>query len=89
MTVDEMTHAIERVYREQARAMPHWLEHYNTRRPHSSIGGRPPISRVHNLCGQDSWTLPSGSLSPSHRHQVTAAAQTTFVTNVSEPAVPL
>lgn len=36
------------------RALPHWLEHYNTRRPHSGIGNRPPISCVHNLCGQDS-----------------------------------
>jgi len=26
-----------------------WLEHYNHRRPHSAIGNRPPISRVHNL----------------------------------------
>jgi transposase InsO family protein len=26
-----------------------WLEHYNNRRPHSAIGNRPPISRVHNL----------------------------------------
>jgi transposase InsO family protein len=34
-------------------ALPYWLDHYNTRRPHSSLGGRPPISRVHNLCGQD------------------------------------
>ena len=24
-----------------------------TRRPHSSLGGLPPISRVHNVCGQD------------------------------------
>ena len=35
-------------------ALPHWLEHYNTRRPHSAIGDQPPISRVHNLRGQDS-----------------------------------
>ncbi len=35
-------------------ALPHWLEHYNTTRPHSAIGNRPPISRVHNLRGQDS-----------------------------------
>jgi transposase InsO family protein len=35
-------------------ALPHWLAHYNQRRPHSSIGGRPPISRAHNLPGQDS-----------------------------------
>jgi transposase InsO family protein len=40
-------------HRDRAHALPHWLEHYNTRRPHSSLGGRPPISRVHNLCGQD------------------------------------
>jgi transposase InsO family protein len=39
-------------HREQA--LPHWLEHYNHRRPHSAIGNRPPISRVHNLRGQDS-----------------------------------
>jgi len=37
----------------RARALPHWLEHYNTRRPHSGIDNRPPISRVHNLYGQD------------------------------------
>jgi transposase InsO family protein len=37
----------------RAQALPHWLEHYNQRRPHSAIGNRPPISRVHNLCGQD------------------------------------
>jgi transposase InsO family protein len=36
------------------RALPHWLDHYNQRRPHSSLGGRPPISRAHNLSGQDS-----------------------------------
>ena len=37
----------------RAAALPHWLDHYNTARPHSSLGGQPPISRVHNLCGQD------------------------------------
>ena len=36
------------------RALPHWLDHYNTARPHSSLRGQPPISRVHNLCRQDS-----------------------------------
>ena len=35
-------------------ALPHWLRHYNQRRPHSSLGGRPPISRAHDLPGQDS-----------------------------------
>ena len=40
-------------HHDRAAALPHWLHHYNTRRPHSSLGGRSPISRVHNLCGQD------------------------------------
>jgi transposase InsO family protein len=35
------------------RALPHWLEHYNQRRPHSSLAGQPPISRAYNLSGQD------------------------------------
>jgi transposase InsO family protein len=34
-------------------ALPHWLTHYNHTRPHSGIGNRPPISRVHNLREQD------------------------------------
>jgi transposase InsO family protein len=41
-------------HHERAAALPHWLNHYNTRRPHSSLRGAPPTSRVHNLCGQDS-----------------------------------
>ncbi len=36
------------------RALPYWLEHYNTRRTHSSLGDRPAISRVRNVCRQDS-----------------------------------
>jgi len=33
-------------------ALPHWLRHYNERRPHSSLGGgQPPISRALNLPG--------------------------------------
>jgi transposase InsO family protein len=42
-----------RSHRHRNTALPHWLEHYNTRRPHSGIGNRPPISRIHNLRGQD------------------------------------
>jgi transposase InsO family protein len=41
-------------HRHRRQALPHWLEHYNHHRPHSSLGGTPPISRVHNLRGQDS-----------------------------------
>jgi transposase InsO family protein len=33
----------------RASLLKDWLEHYNHRRPHSAIGNRPPISRVHNL----------------------------------------
>jgi transposase InsO family protein len=40
-------------HHDRAAALPHWLHHYNTTRPHSSLGGRPPISRVHNVRGQD------------------------------------
>jgi transposase InsO family protein len=35
-------------------ALPHWLQHYNTRRRHSGIGNRTPIERVHDVLGQDS-----------------------------------
>jgi transposase InsO family protein len=31
------------------RALKHWLGHYNHSRPHSSLGGQPPITRAHNL----------------------------------------
>jgi transposase InsO family protein len=34
-------------------ALPHWLKHYNTRRPHSGTADQPPINRVHNLRRQD------------------------------------
>jgi transposase InsO family protein len=36
---------------DRARALPHWLDYYNEARPHSSIGDRPPISRVHDVSG--------------------------------------
>ena len=39
--------------RHREAALPHWLGHYNHHRPHSSLGGLPPISRVHNVRGQD------------------------------------
>jgi hypothetical protein len=42
-----------RSHRHRAAALPHWLRYYNERRPHSSFGGLPPISRVHNVCGHD------------------------------------
>ena len=42
---------VYRSHRQRAQALPHWLDHYNRRRPHSSLGGRPPISRVHNVRG--------------------------------------
>jgi transposase InsO family protein len=38
----------------RARALSSFIRYYNRRRPHSSLGNRPPISRVHNLRGQDS-----------------------------------
>jgi transposase InsO family protein len=42
---------VYRSHRARAAALPHWLDHYNRGRPHSSLGGHPPISRVRNVCG--------------------------------------
>jgi transposase InsO family protein len=38
----------------RARSLLSFNRYYNRQRPHSSLGDRPPISRVHNVCGQDS-----------------------------------
>ena len=35
----------------RSRALPSFLRYYNRQRPHSSLGDRPPISRVHNVRG--------------------------------------
>ena len=37
----------------RASLLKDWLDHYNHRRPHTAIGNRAPITRVHNLQGQD------------------------------------
>ena len=48
----EWAHGLSyRSHRQRNQALPHWLDHYNMRRPHSSLGDRPPISRVHNVRG--------------------------------------
>jgi transposase InsO family protein len=39
---------------QRARSLQSFIRYYNRQRPHSSIGDQPPISRVHNLRGQDS-----------------------------------
>jgi transposase InsO family protein len=36
---------------ERLRSLTSFLRYYNRRRPHSSLGDRPPISRVHNVRG--------------------------------------
>jgi transposase InsO family protein len=40
-----------RSHRQRTAALPHWLDHYNRRRPHSSLGDQPPLSRIHNVRG--------------------------------------
>jgi transposase InsO family protein len=48
--------ALGQVYRSsdhRAQALSHSPSYYNEHRPHSSLGGRPPISRVHNVPRQD------------------------------------
>jgi transposase InsO family protein len=48
----EWAHGVSyRSHRQRNRALPHWLNHYNRQRPHSSLGDRPPISRIHNVRG--------------------------------------
>jgi transposase InsO family protein len=37
----------------RARALAGYLRWYNRRRPHSSLGARPPVSRVSHVCGHD------------------------------------
>jgi transposase InsO family protein len=37
---------------ERARALSSFVRYYNRYRPHSSLAGQPPLSRVHNLRGQ-------------------------------------
>ena len=39
---------------QRSRALRSFLRYYNRHRPHSSLADRPPISRVHNVRGQDS-----------------------------------
>ena len=34
-------------------ALPQWLHYYNFHRQHSSLGGKPPVSRVNNLFSRD------------------------------------
>jgi transposase InsO family protein len=48
--------ALGQIYRSsghRAQALSHWVDYYNTSRPHSALGGRSPISRVHNVSRQD------------------------------------
>ncbi len=37
---------------QRRKALPSWLHEYNHHRPHTAIGGHPPISRFTNLSGQ-------------------------------------
>ena len=49
--------AYAKAYRSESarrKALPRWLHIYNHHRPHSSLGGKPPISRVTNDPGQNS-----------------------------------
>ena len=44
--------AYARVYgtsAERTARLPSWLSHYNFRRPHGSLGHRPPATRLNNL----------------------------------------
>jgi transposase InsO family protein len=45
--------AIYRSSHERTSALPGWLDHYNYRRPHGSLGHRPPVSRLQQLTGNN------------------------------------
>ncbi len=36
---------------ERTKPLGSWIRTYDRQRLHSSLGNRPPISRVHNVCG--------------------------------------
>ena len=38
---------------ERAQAMQPWITAYNSTRPHSALGGKPPLSRLNNVLGFD------------------------------------
>jgi len=41
--------AYSRIYtsnEQRLKALPRWLEFYNRKRPHTALGGRPPVSRL-------------------------------------------
>ncbi|MGH6923807.1 MAG: integrase core domain-containing protein, partial [Propylenella sp.] len=38
---------------ERTQAMQPWISSYNHSRPHSALGGRPPVSRLNNVLGFD------------------------------------
>jgi transposase InsO family protein len=53
----EWAYALEYASSQARRAsLPHWVRHYNERRTHSALGNRPPIERVREVTGLDSWT---------------------------------
>jgi len=45
--------AIYRSSHERTAALPGWLDRYNYRRPHGSLNHQPPISRLHQLTGNN------------------------------------
>jgi transposase InsO family protein len=50
--IEECAYAdVYRSDRARRRALDRWLHSYNHHRPHSSLGGQPPISRVSNVPG--------------------------------------
>jgi transcriptional regulator with XRE-family HTH domain len=45
--------AIYRDSRERTAALSGWLKHYSYRRPHGSLSHQPPVSRLHQLTGNN------------------------------------
>jgi transposase InsO family protein len=44
-------------------SLPHWVRHYNEQRTHSALGNRPPIQRVREVTGLNSYAASGTSVS--------------------------
>jgi transposase InsO family protein len=47
----------------RAKTMIHFIDAYNTERPHSALAFKTPWQRLNNLLGNDSWVSPPKRLS--------------------------
>ena len=61
-----------------------WLHRYNYHRTHTALGGRSPIERVNNLCGNYSLRGRAGWGSQPHASSASSSMAISLVTGVSD-----